>query len=518
MSSRSWWSLLTLLILFTFGRVITTHRVFSQTLDESWHVMAGYDALTKWKLDTDLHHPPLSRLFFALPFVGTPEPPPGTGDLRGNELLLRNDRYTQNVARMRLGNLLFLGLAIVAVALWARRLFSPATGLLAAVIFASLPPVLAHGGLATTDMSLTALLTAALYVLTRFLERPAWTETLLLGVAMGAGLLTKYSFIPYFACAAALFIVVKRRLPAARLALAVLIAFFIVWGTYRFSFDTLRNVHPEGLRKAAKTLGNPRYADVPLPAPLYVLGILEVKDHNDNGHLAFLFGERSEGDRGWWYYFPIAIFFKSPIPFLLLALAGMVRMVSTRRGLEVVLAALSILGYAMTAHINIGVRHVLPLYGPLSICAALAAVELWRFKLADAALLLWLVIGPAFAHPDYLPWFNAFAGKHPERILNDSNLDWGQDVLRLVRYARRHGIGHLTVSFPGTQPLDRMGLPPITLLDAWKPLHGWVAVSELHLAMGRNHSPELRAWVEQWFPDERPFTRIGASIRLYHFD
>jgi len=515
MSPRAWWWSLALLVLFTVARVATTHRVFSQTPDEPWHLVTGYDVLTKGKFTADLHHPPLARVFFALPFLDTAEPEGETTEQRGNALLLRNDRYTQNVARARLGNLLFVALGLIAVALWARHLISPAAGLIAAILLASLPPILGHGGVATTDMAITAMLPLALYSLTLFLEEPTWKRTLLFGVIVACGLLSKYSFLLYFPPSALLLMIVRRRLPSPRIIASVAVAFVLVWGTYGFSFGAIRDWDERGPKYADRIFGSPRLAEIPLPAPLYVMGVLEVKDHDLWGHRGILFGEMRV--TGWWYYFPVALFYKTPIPFLILALAGCVLMLVRRRAVEIVLFALVVLDVAMTSRINIGVRHVMPIYAPLSIAAAFAIVELWRFRILTAALTGWLIIGSAAAHPDYLAWFNGFAGKHPERILSDSNIDWGQDVLRLVRYARREKIPHLTVSLAGTAPLDRIGLPPITMLEAWKPLHGWVAVSEFQLAQGRGYSASLRAWVDEWFTEGKPFIRIGKSIRLYHF-
>lgn len=515
MTTSRWWTLLALLLLFTLVRVATTHRVFAQTADEPWHLVTGYDVLTKWTFTADLHHPPLARVFFALPFITTPEPPPGNTEQRGNALLTRNDRYTQNLARARMGNLVFLAIGIIIVALWARHLFGPWTGLIAALIFAMLPPILAHGGLATTDMAVTATLPLALYALTLFLEKATWKRTLFFGVAVAAGILAKYSFILYFAGTAVIVLALKRRLPSGRIVAAIAIAFVIVWGAYGFSFGTVQDVDARGEEYAKLVFGTPKVAQIPLPAPLYVMGVMEVKHHDIHGHRAFLFGKLSI--LGWWYYFPLAIFYKTPIPLLLLSIVGCVLTLMRRRGIEIAVIAAAILGIAMTSNLNIGLRHVLPIYAPMSIAAAFAVTELRRVRIASAALVAWLVIGSIAAHPDYLPWFNAFAGRHPERILSDSNIDWGQDVLRLVRYARKERIPHLTVSLSGTHPLDKMGLPPYTLLEAWKPLHGWVAVSEFQLTQGRAYSESLRAWCDEWFPEGRPYKRIGKSIRLYHF-
>ena len=216
MTETRWRVLLALIVVFTLARIATTHRVFSQTIDEGSHLIAGYDILTKRDFTTDPHHPPLAKVLFALPFITTPEPEHAACP-RGTVLLLRNDRYTQNLARARMPNLLFVAMAIVGVALWARHLFTPAAGLLAALMFASLPPVLAHGGLATTDMALTATLIVALYALTLLLEEPTWPRAIALGVAVAAGLLAKYSFPVYFPPCALVLIAVRRRFPFTKL-------------------------------------------------------------------------------------------------------------------------------------------------------------------------------------------------------------------------------------------------------------------------------------------------------------
>jgi len=511
-STSRWWVLLWLLIVFTAARIATTYRVFSQTSDEPWHLAGGYDFLETGRQTSDLQHPPLARIFFALPFLNTPPPATTDGLARGNALLLRNDRYTQNLGRARPGNLLFVAAGIIAVALWGRHLVSPGAGLLAALLWASLPPILAHGGLATTDMAVAVMLPAALYALTLVLERPSWPRTIALGVVIAAGLLSKYSFIVYFPVAALVPLVIRRRFPLAKLVVATAIAFLLVWATFRFTFTTLQAADARSTEMCTEVFHAPRLAAIRVPAPDYLVGFIEVARHNRRGHRALLFGEMKETG-GWWYYFPIALFFKTPIPFMLLALAGCALLLR-RRAIEIPLIALAILGVAMTSRLNLGVRHVIPIYAPLAVAAAFAIVELRRFRPIAMALVGWLVIVSLVAHPDYLPWFNAFAGRHPERFLNDSNLDWGQDVLRLVRTTRAMNIPHLTTSLAGTVDLDRVGLPPHTNLEAMSEVHGWLAISEMMLAQGNGYSPAVRDWLTKLLGG-RPYRPIGKSIRLY---
>jgi len=86
------------------------------------------------------------------------------------------------------------------------------------------------------------------------------------------------------------------------------------------------------------------------------------------------------------------------------------------------------------SRINIGIRHILPVYVGFSILAASGLMELLHLRLVKWGLALagWLVVSSWTAHPDYLAYFNEIGGGHPERIVIDSDLDWGQDMKRLA--------------------------------------------------------------------------------------
>src|SRR5262249_35710313 len=156
-----------------------------------------------------------------------------------------------------------------------------------------------------------------------------------------------------------------------------------------------------------------------LPAPELFAGIRQVLDHNRAGHPSYLLGQVSPA--GFWYFYPVALAVKTPIPFLLLLLAG-TALVFTRFGrsrrLWIPLAfSLGILIVGIFSRINIGIRHVLPVYMGFALlggAALVRAVESSRgSRLIGAALTLWFVGSSVLAHPDYLAYFNAFAGDEP---------------------------------------------------------------------------------------------------------
>jgi hypothetical protein len=525
-------ALYVLLILVPLVRVVSTYHVFSTTNDEPFHIKAGLEWLQHGTYNTDPEHPPLARVAFAL-------------------------AETHSLPA-RAGNLIFFLIALVVVAVWSRSL-------LALALFGALPPVLAHAGLATTDCAAMAMTLLALYIFNLWVERSTWPRAIALGFAVGVGLLAKFSFIVFFPVAAVMFI--RKRPRIVQLAPAALIAALIVWGGYRFTFGTIEGSRPslrvdESVQAMAaqyakapgyawvtpeiilryrdyandagihgfsgidfvdwaKAAGYPSpsagragrdtmqgappirpvraFEKVPLPAPLFFAGIETVQRHSGSGHTAFLLGRTSV--KGWWYYFPVVFFFKTPLAFVILSIIGIVMLFP--RGIAI--APVAMLLVAMTSGINIGVRHILPIYPFLAMCAACAANALWpRAKWLVIALLAWFFVATSLAHPDYLAYFNEAAGRHPENIAVDSNLDWGQDVLRLAHYVRREHIPHLYVAAFGdwtSYDMPAEPLPPNTRVA------GWIAISENKLKL-----TDAFAWLDR----ERPVKRIGKSIRLYY--
>jgi hypothetical protein len=200
------------------------------------------------------------------------------------------------------------------------------------------------------------------------------------------------------------------------------------------------------------------------------------------------------------------------IPLLFLAVTGSWLLLRRRTRIELVFIAVAILAIAMTASINIGIRHLLPIYLFLAMIAAYAAASLWpRGRLLVVACLAWAIVGSAAAHPDYLPWMNAFAGKHPERVLEDSNFDWGQDIWRLVRVLKKRHIDSIGYSvFTNVRP-SSVHFTQGYILDPHKQSTGWIVVSEHNLQLAVARDPSAYAWLTR----THSFERIGKTLRLY---
>jgi hypothetical protein len=289
---------------------------------------------------------------------------------------------------------------------------------------------------------------------------------------------------------------------------AVLVSFLCVWACYRFSFGP---VQPGG---------------VPVPAPEWLRGILATREHVQGGHPSYLLGRVSMG--GWWYFFPVVLAVKTPLAFIGLVLAGVAALrrnsgAGWQRWVPLYCSTALLLACLMST-INLGVRHILPLYPFLAITAGAGAGFLLENRrrvmvTAGALLLAWHVLSSASAHPEYLSYFNELAGRHPERILAESDIDWGQDVHRLSLAARALHIPELSIAYFGTADLNRHGLPPWKPLAFYQPVTGWVAISVERLmlvsrvAAAVNHRDEGGY---DWLLRHEPVARAGRSIWIYY--
>jgi hypothetical protein len=258
---------------------------------------------------------------------------------------------------------------------------------------------------------------------------------------------------------------------------------------------------------------------VPIGVEKLALNILGVEWHNFIGHRSYLLGESSV--HGWWYFYLVALAVKTPLPLLLLGLPGLVALgyVGWRDRAAIHLAVplwfVAVLAFSsLYSHINIGVRHVLILYPLLAIGAAWALIHGWQAarsaapRLLLAGLAAWQLLTPIIAYPDYLAYFNFIAGDHPEQILVDSDLDWGQDMRRLSSELARLKVPEVYLAYRGNVELAREGLPPFQILAPNTPVTGWVAISMLALKEGGDGYHWLSAYT--------PVERVGKSIDLYH--
>jgi len=500
-------------------RIIATYSELSPVWDEPGHMACGMQYLGTHVYRYEPQHPPLARVASAfLPFVSGARPLGGPQqDLEGVAVMFHSGNPARILTLMRFGILPFFLLACWIVYLWARRYFGGAIAALAVGLFTLVPTVLAHGGVATTDMPLTACLTAAYFAMLLWAEEPTWKHSALFGFATATAVVCKFTALGYFPAVAFFsllaYLAVARptgadlaaavRARALSFAAAVGVGAFTIWAVYSFSFGKVPGWN------------------VSLPAPELFDGVRFALNHNATGQAAYLLGEIR--NTGWWYFFPVVLVVKAPLGWLVLAAIGIGVCVRRRDRVAYLMPiafSAGIMLPAMGSHVNIGLRHILPIFTSLAIAGALGLARLiergkWT-TLAGAALVGWVAISGMNAHPDYIGYFNEIAGDHPERIVIDSDLDWGQNDVRLARRLRELGADHVAYrefSFTPEQLEQWPGLPRVVPINPLQPVTGWNVISPTRWMLRRYGIADDR---KPWFPYFRPTEKVG-SLWMYYF-
>src|SRR5664279_3427214 len=188
-----------ILVLIAALRIVSTYTELSHTVDEPIHLAAGMEWLDHGTMTGDVSHPPMARVLSAIgPWLaGARWTPTGNTTTDGMAILGRGAHYDRMLALARLGILPLFLLACCMVFLWGNRAGGPLAGLVATFLFTTIPPVLAHAGLVTTDMAATAFTAAGAYAALLWAARPDRRRTIALGLAVGLGLIGKYSLVVF---------------------------------------------------------------------------------------------------------------------------------------------------------------------------------------------------------------------------------------------------------------------------------------------------------------------------------
>ncbi len=491
-------------------------RTQSLTMDEPEHIAGGIEAWRYGEFKQRDEHPPLARMWFALPLL--PADPAYTETKDGPQ----PTRPAPEVWTWRTRPMNALLGLFLAVLLWttARRLFSEGAANFALALFAFSPPLIAHFSLATTDGAGTLLIFASAVQLVRWRRNPSRAQTMLLGVLLGGSLVAKFYSAPLVALAVALVLILTpekfvwhpRMWNWAKSAMVVGAAALTVWAVYFFHVSKV--TFHEGVVTATFPGLTPSLTEeVPLqanftfflPACEFFTGLGNQVHHNwVRGHNNFFLGEISHM-RGWKLYFPVAMLLKWPAMVLLLSLAAV--SLTLRRKIhwprELLLMApfpAVFLFFAVGSNIDIGDRYILPVY----VFVLLFVAGVWtaaRTRAAKIALLAALALNAADGlryAPDYLSHFNIFVRPAESwRLLSDSSLDWGEGLIALGKYQAAHPDETIHLAYFG--PID-----PAIYGIRYNPLAeneratGTVIVSATYLSGQLSKDPQAYHWLLQY--------------------
>jgi hypothetical protein len=456
-------------------------REQSQTPDEANHLLGGVRSWKYGDFGTNPEHPPFAKLVAALPVLRVPSPPAvrytqyfkSENFSSGAEFLYTHDA-DGILWRSRAAISVFTFALALLVLAAGSEIFGPGTGLVALLIFVFEPNLLAHGAMITTDMAVACCFFAAVFAYYRWRKHPTVWRIIVCGIAAGLALAAKHSglfLLPVLLVLALIDVLATSSVnksgrngwrkdalhTAISLAVAGVIAYAFLWAFYGFRYQAR-----PGALVMVPTLGEyalsthsalvdaviSRLAAWHLFPEAYLFGLVDIADAAKRDPM-FLLG--TDYATGHWFYFPIAFLIKSTLGFLALLLSApflneLWQAGKWRTTFYLLLPALMYFGVSMASTMNIGIRHILPVYPFFVLIAAASAVSLARRRswglYAAAALLLIHVVSSAHVFPNYLTYANeAWGGPtNSYRLLTDSNADWGQGLRAAKSYLDAHGI------------------------------------------------------------------------------
>ena len=530
------WRLLVpvLLLALTAALVLGSSKASSSTFDEPYHLGAGYAYLRTGDARLFSDHPPLVDTWLSLPLLLLDLDLPleiaawqqGEYGSFGDVFLWQAnpDQALKAVWMARLPNAALALLLGASVYAWTRSMVGLLAAFLALAAFALDPGIIANAGLATNDLGVAAALFIASWAWWRWLECPSEGRLLTSGVLAGVACASKYTGL-VVAPAFLLTALVHRpgtehgaprwRERGLGLVAAGAICIIVVWAAY--GFDVERGV----------------------PAPAYWQGLLFQGDRLVHGQPVYALGR--VWPHGVWFYYPLALALKTPLPVMILVAAAAYTAIRRRVARTLLiygLPALTVLAATQLSDLQLGHRYLLPAL-PFAFGLVGFVVRGIEWPLRDCfrgkvrlavvgLLLLWLLINVVAIHPQELSFFNELAGgaAKADRYLVDANLDWGQGLLYLRDTMAERDIPFVHLGYFGSAVPDLYGIsywaapgflrfvndPESMAFNPYSPDPGWYAISRTSLRQGLSLTdPDIYAYFRS-LPLEG---RAGYSVDLY---
>lgn len=353
----------------------------------------------------------------------------------------------------------FVALLVLVTYAFTRGAAGPRAALFAAALVATLPDVLAHGGVAYNDLPLAPALLLAVWALDALVRAPGPGRGALAGLAVAAAVGVKLTAVVLAPIALALALVERRsrrrdRAWARALLVGAAVALLAGWALLAALYRDL------SLGELWRAIG-------------WTFARAQGAAHGEGMFNAYLLGEL--GQEGWPWFYPLALFLKTPVGFHLLALTalglGLARLrvdgpwAALRGPLRAPALAALVLGAALVASgLNIGFRHALPLLPLLCVLVAVGVVRAWErgarpLRVLVAVAALAHGASTARAYPDFLAYTSEYVpAERGYSAIADSSLDWGQGLLALRRWMAEVQLETVALDYFGSLPPEAYGI------------------------------------------------------------
>ncbi len=394
----------------------------------------------------------------------------------------------QMIALPKLMALLFGMLGALLVYFASRKIFGKLGAFISLLAYCLCPEILAHSTIASSDIFVSIAFFACIASFWRLSHCLNFASIALFAVSLAFLCLSKMSFIiiaPVLPAIVLLRIIsgipptieIFRKAPQKvksgailmplliACLLSVLAAYAMIWTAYGFKYEMRGETASKEaawnrlFEKTGAAGQICRFArDARIAPESFTYGFLSVYEASKQRY-AFMNGELA--NNGWWNFFLYSFILKTPLPLIILLGIALYSIFSCKinprpeagevcelRGFSgnkylyelspYMLFIVLYMIFAISSRINIGHRHLLPIYPPIFLicgaCSIFAAKNVRGLfapaRIAILLTLLWLLAESIFISPHFLAYFNQLAGgpKNGYKHLVDSSLDWGQDL------------------------------------------------------------------------------------------
>jgi 4-amino-4-deoxy-L-arabinose transferase-like glycosyltransferase len=579
------------ILIFILGVSLFNAKNDSLIYDEAAHIPAGYSYLTQHDMRLNPEHPPLLKNLSAIPLLFFQPSFDTTADFwtkdnadasqwnAGKSFLFASGNNPDQIIFWSRLPIILISLALgLLIFKWTRELAGTAAGLFALILYAFDPNILGHNHFVTTDIGIATFTALAFYFFLRFIKEPTTKNILLAGLFLGLVQLVKFSSVlsfPVFILITIIYPLVKFHHHQSRWhcfleyigksILVFLISFCIVYtayvfNTYQMPQEKLPEImnhyfKPHDMRPvnvhARAVLFWMNEKTILMPMADYLFGVARVFQRVAGSNTTYFMGEVSK--YGFFSYFPIVFILKEPLAIILLLLISIgiyfsnlykliihepmqighksihylrTRIVEFSMFLFIALYVFT----SITGRLNIGLRHLLPIFPFMYILISVGIFRFLRkkhsfFKHAIhftlSMIVSILIFGTIHAYPYYTSYFNSLAGGPYQgyRFVTDSNADWGQDLKRLRSFLYAHPeISKIKIDYFGMADLDYY---LAGRYEKWwaskRPIEpGWYAISALFLQEGIYDKKKSNDESYRWLKNKKPLYQVGTSILIYH--
>jgi len=551
-----------LLFVAMFLLMFFSMRGDSGTVDEIAHIPSGYSYVKYHDFRLNPEHPPLAKALsgVSLAFM----------DLNG----LKDDWSWEAINQWESGwyflyeagndpaqvlfwaripmVLLTLLLGLITFK-WAYELYGRKIALLVLALFAFYPDLLAHGHLVTTDVAAAFGYVVAIYAFDKMLTKKTLKTIIWAGIVFGVAQLLKFSAFLLFG----IFLVMilgkawvekekgnfwklvweyfKGYFWMSLISVIVVCIVYIpfVWNT---SGGIEHKVIELNLTDDPKTLmlRNMLHAleNNPVTRAIghYLLGVIMVFVRVAGGNKTFIMGHLSDKSISW--FFPMAYLIKTPISVIILTLWSLILMFVFRAKDKkdawqnwLFLTPVAVYwAFTLKGSLNIGIRHLIP---TIPFILLFIGKQMHRYFKKDniktiqglvvSILLIFMIISTLRYFPQYVGYFNE-AVPRGERYnyLNDSSLDWGQDLLRLKDYVGDEEIETIKVDYFGGSVPSYYIPESVEWHSSYGPTTGWLAISATFYQSSKLVGEMENKWSYHWLDEFEPEAIIGGSILVFN--